>query len=94
MTGSVLAGLALDTTVEGVAESTEEVTQYLAAILSRLGFPDVAQGSLRVSIVNGTVTTVTTVTSVSQMSGFSTAYDQYGQMMAGASAIRNQIVVS
>lgn len=104
MTGSVLAGLALDESVVEVASSTEEVTQYLAAILSRLGYPDQANGSLRVSVLTlptlasvttvTTVTTVSTVTNLAQVGGFSAAYDQYSQMMAGAYAIRQQIVVS
>lgn len=92
-------------TGQGVA-SNEEIVAGLAAILSRLGFMDQANGATRVTIAAGTlpavttvstvtgVTTVSTVTSQSQMSGISTIYDQYAQTQIGAGNIRARLTIS
>lgn len=97
MSGSILAGLALDgTTAEGV-EASEETVNLLEAILSRLGYPDQAQGALRVTAVAGTLPTVTTVSSVSNVvaiGGQNAIYDQYAAMLACGQANRNRITVS
>lgn len=101
---SILAGLALESTAEQEVAASEEVVALLQAVLSRLGYPDQASGSLRVLITSGTVNTVTTVTTVTtvgtvsnitNVGGLSAIYDQHAQMaMTNASAIRNQISVS
>ena len=95
---SILAGLALEETVEQEVAASEEVVALLQAVLSRLGYPDQASGSLRVLITSGTVNTVSTVGTVSNITnvgGLSAIYDQHAQMaMTNASAIRNQISVS
>lgn len=84
-------GAASEDAVLEAAASSEEVVALLHAILSRLGYPDQASGSLRVLITSGTVTTVT---NVSQHGGLSAIYDQHAAMLTGAATIRNQIAVS
>ena len=90
-TVAVLGGK-LDATnlLAGERTSTgEEVVMLLESILSRLGYPDPGQGSLRVSII-GTTTVVAGVTA----GGFYTTYDQYAAMGQGAQAVRNRINVT
>ena len=95
-TVAVLGGK-LDATnlIAGERTSTgEEVVMLLESILSRLGYPDPGQGSLRVSIMSGNVGINGGTITVGQMAGFSTAYDQHAAMGHGAQAIRNRITVT
>lgn len=82
----------------------QKIAQYLEQIAANLGrtYPDTA-GNLRVNVNAGTLPTVTTVSTVTavttvgnqtQQSGYSTAYDQYSAMNAGAIANRSRISVS
>lgn len=110
-TQNLFGDLALEATQQDVLEgvlddsSTEEVVAVLQAILSRLGYPDQANGSLRVTptgttAISGSLTTVTTVTTVAtvtnqaQMGGLSAIYDQYSNMMMNAGVLRAQISVT
>jgi hypothetical protein len=94
---NLLGDIALDSNLQKIAE-------YLEVIASTIGrtYPD-SNGRLQVNVAAGTLPTVTTVTTVStvstvtnatQQSGYSTAYDQYCQMMTNASYIRRRITTS
>jgi hypothetical protein len=82
----------------GLDGTLQKISHYLGEISNNIGkwYPNTS-GQMPVTVASGTVTTVTTVTTMtnqSQMSGYSTAYDQYCQMLAGAAAIRSQITTS
>jgi len=88
---NAFADIALDETLQRIAI-------YLEQLSSSLGrtYPD-SGGNLRTVISSGTVTTVTTVSTLSNIAAIGSTnaqYDQYEQIMIGANAIRNQIIVS
>ena len=101
---NLFGDLALEATQEAAraaaedsAAASEETVAVLQAILSRLGYPDQGQGSLRVSIVTGNVGiagTPTVTANTGTIGGLNSAYDQHAVMLAGAQAIRNQITTS
>lgn len=70
------------------------IRMLLQMILERLGYPNPAQGSMRATIADGTVTTVSTVSNISATGGFNTNNDQQVQFFMAASQLRNRITVS
>jgi hypothetical protein len=79
----------------GLEETLQSVVHYLKSLAGSIGqvYPDTA-GRIRVNVETGTLSTVTTVTNINGQSGYSTAYDQYCQMMTNASYIRSRITTS
>ena len=63
----------------------------LQMILDRLGQPNPAQGSMRVTITDGTVSTVSNISSVG---GFAANNDQQVQFLMAATQLRNRITVT
>lgn len=76
----------------GLEETLQRIALFLERLDSTMGrtYPD-TNGRMQVNVVTGTLPTLT---SQSQQSGYSTAYDQYEQMMVGADYIRNRISVT
>jgi hypothetical protein len=66
----------------------------LQMILDRLGQPNPAQGSMRVTITDGTVSTVSTVSNISSVGGFAANNDQQVQFLMAATQLRNKITVT
>lgn len=79
----------------GLDATLQKISQYLEQIASTLGrtYPD-SGGNMRTVISSGTVTTVSSITNSVSVGSFSASYDQYGQMMIGAEAIRSKITVA
>lgn len=85
--------------------STESTLEYVKLLLSQLvsnlgkWYPN-SSGQMPVTVASGVINTVTTVTTVSTVSnmgaigGYNANYDQYMQMLNGASIIRNRIETS
>lgn len=82
---NLLGDIALDDTLQRIVMYLEQI----AAVQTRT-YPDVS-GSMRVAIINGTVTTLANVAAVG---GFNTQYDQYCQTMVAADMVRSKIQVS
>ena len=77
------------------ASASEEAVALLGAILSRLGYPDQAQGALRVSIVAGNVgVNGTPNVNMQTAGGVYAVYDQYAALLACGQAVRNRITVT
>ena len=66
----------------------------LQMILERLGQPNPAQGSMRVTVTDGTVTTVSTVSNVAATGGLAANNDQQVQFLMAATQLRNRITVT
>lgn len=74
----------------GLDETLQKIVNYLRVLTSNTSLPD-SSGRIRVNVETGTNMTITNQTN---QSGYSTAYDQYAQMMVCAQSIRSNIVVS
>lgn len=75
----------------GSTSDLAAIRLLLGMILERLGQPNPAQGSMRVTITDGTVTTVSNITLAG---GLAMNNDQQVQFYSAATQIRNRITVT
>lgn len=75
----------------GTTSDLAAIRMILGMILERLGQPNPAQGSMRVSVTDGTITNVSNVVLAG---GFAMSNDQQVQFLMAASQLRNRITVT